>query len=212
MMKAASLLLAFALVVGVASTADAYYQVWWTASGGPVVSQGASDGSTDLVLDGSGGAATWHIEMYLAMDAATSSGWSASILGDTDTLSSSVPTYGDWGPVFFSGTPTAPGAGGILNDGQSQGNFGGTGGTAMLVEWDLSYDGIGALDQVLIYAPTSSGWGSSDPGGFPTVAFGTSAPTVMSGGESFPGVITIVPEPATLALLGFGVLALIRRR
>ena len=229
-MKAGKILLAAVLAIGFASAADAGIHVWWETSDGLQGGQGAP-----LQLDCQGPArCEWDLTMYISADGAgdTVLGWSEDLIWlpglhvKNTTWNPATP----WQTLYNAGYGYGPAAGGGI-----YGNnvlYGAYGQFAGYVPGPFIW---GVLDITLSivdpsYAPASYYWliGSQGGGG----QWVTQPPYVDFFGyydragpnyyvtpyDYYPVrtnpaiVIHKVPEPGTIAFLGLGALALIRRR
>lgn len=205
-------LVAVIAVLALASVAGAAEQVWFVATGPGVTTQGAPGISTDIAVPG--GVGSWNIDVYMASEPVLGGvvGYDIYLAGDS-TATASSPVWS--GPAGWTVMQHVVGAGASLF-GDAEINFAGVGLVTpglKVASFTLTTTGPGSI----IAGSNWSGWGFQDfdeLNPVPFVAFGANAPVEGTGGIWAPNpVINIaIPEPATLVLLGLGLVGLIRRR
>jgi len=209
-------------VLAMATVASAAPSVWFvatpTGANAGVATQGVKGGNTALTIANPALDASWTIGVFLSADAGAGlTGYDIGLRGNDSNLSGSalvttgVPDTG-WA-TDFSAVGTSPY---ILHYAQSNtsGNFVNVG--VQVASFTLTDTGDALVHDMSIDGGSTYegfGWGWVVNGDFPDVYFGG---TLINGGFDVwaPGVITIheLPEPATLVLLGFGLVGLLRRR
>lgn len=205
-------LVAVIAVLALVSVAGAAEQVWFVATGPGITQNGAPGVSTNIAVPG--GAGSWNIDVYMASEAVLGGvvGYDIYLSGGS-TAQGSAPVWS--GPAGWTIMQHTVGAGASLL-GDAEINFGGVGlVTAGLKVASFTLATTGPTS--IIAGSNYSGWGFQDfdeTNPVPFVAFGANAPVEGSGGIWAPNaVINIaIPEPATLVLLGLGLVGLLRRR
>jgi len=197
-----------------------------------------SDGALQLVCDKLLAPCTWDITVSFNLFDGGATGWAldlgTALAGDKIRVSNLVVPVNDLSAAFTQ-EGTLDNADSILMQGQGGGNatFGGApAGNYILMTFTLTKSPGANIGKYDIFAAIgSTEFGGNDPDGFDVyevvqIQGNPPRPGYSNGGigfgiPPFPGpgaeplpVISIVnvPEPATLALLGLGGLALIRRR
>lgn len=230
-MKVAKILVVAIVGLAMASTAQAGVQVWFeaTPAGGTavpsVVTQGAAGGNTALKCNKTGltGNVTcaWDIVVKALIGAGpASTGYDVRLTGSANTLSvagAPAPAYGS--NNYTSNSFPLTTGGGYLIDGSQAAAAAGATGTQTLYSFRLVLTKV-ATDTNPVSVSAENGpnaWGATD-GTSGSVQYGGNAsgngnPHNLYGPGPVPVInITQTPEPATLGLIGLGVVALIRRR
>jgi hypothetical protein len=212
-------------VLAMVSTASAVEQVWFVASGqnanSLVESQGSAGHSTTLLANDPGENSRWLIEMWVRCD-----GLNGGILGydismttaESDTFGDTLVTAAPTGFTVDVGTVGADGS--LLRYNATNYSTGYMMAGDFMVgsfflndihegdpEWDYIYAGCGVY-----------GWGYGASGDYVQVQYGGAAAIEAWGPPpdnwaALPAIsIHELPEPATLVLLGLGLVSLLRRR
>lgn len=207
-------LLVALLVAGVASTAGADYQSWFTSP------SGVGGAGQVLEIDPGAAAGDYVITMHVSYGAEDLPwyAWANDFVATPGlSMTESDFTYTDpfdvhgYTETFGDGPDLAAGLGGYDNN---PGDFPGAA-SYTLCTFTI-HKAIEGEAWMYVEVNTNE-WAQYDSISWtyfvPTVQFGDNAP-VMAGDGAAPGnaVIHWTPEPATLALVGLGALALIRRR
>ena len=232
-MKVARVLMVGLAVMSLSTAANGAYSVWWEATAGPGVPGGGSLGGPGEVLklncDTSAGPVTcsWTVKMFLEVGQNDTPiiGWGHDLLGSpTDDGKVAVTNAFYKGPfttfsnpfgnpanfeAAFGGAPDL-----IINTFAAGGAAGVGPGVHNILEFTLEKTkNQGDLNSAIITSAVNFGAWADILGGVPNINFagtnldanvGTATGTVIQ--------INNIPEPGTIALLGLGAIALIRRR
>lgn len=222
-MKVASRLLALALVAS-ASVAQADTAHWFTASaptGGASIQDAGGPGQTpvlkcDVTVPAP---CSWTISIAFQNAGGDSPiiGWATDLYSEAlngKIVGSNLVYAGGFGAhPAGNGTGASPGL--LVNGNGFDGSFAGVSG-GPLGSFTLSKfksPGAGAQTDVILARVGDVAWANLD-GAAPIVAMGGNNPVSADVGTDLGAAIVIMnfPEPSSLALLGLGALALIRRR
>ena len=230
-MKVARVLMVGLAVMSLSTAANGAYSVWWEATAGPGVPGGGSLGGPGEVLkltcDVSPGPCTWTVKMFLEVGPTDTPiiGWGHDLLGSpADDGKVAVTNAFYKGPfttfsnpfgnpanfeAAFGGAPDL-----IINTFAAAGAAGVGPGVHNILEFTLEKDKAQPDFNVSVITSTVNfgAWADIN-GSVPNINFAGNAIDANVGAATGTVIqINNIPEPGTVALLGLGAIALIRRR
>ena len=201
-MRVAKFLMVGLVVAGLTATASAHNMLWFDTGSTYKVSGGMGQ---NLVLNDGVGAES-EITMWFETDGATLS-WGADFKERTGTTNEITAFSISPTPYSMTFPPTIGVGPDLALGGSAVSMFDVAAGTYELATFTLKHEDVSD-----IYLVVNTGNFSGPGFTYPPVQFGENLPAIEGRFGVETGNVINIPEPATLALLGFGALALIRRR